>query len=43
MLLCGKLVMWDNFCKLVERTNVNAIDPITTSNMKLTMKKFEKV
>jgi hypothetical protein len=41
--LGDKLVMWDNFCKLVERISVNVIDPIATSNMKLTMIKIEKV
>jgi hypothetical protein len=43
ILLGDKLVMWDNFCKLVERINVSAIDPIATSNMKLTMIRIEKV
>jgi hypothetical protein len=43
ILLGGKLFMWDNFCKLVERINVSAIDLITTSNMKLTMIRIEKV
>jgi hypothetical protein len=38
-----KLVMWDNFCKLVERVNVSAIDLIATSNMKVTMIRIEKV
>jgi hypothetical protein len=43
IILGDKLVMWDNFCKLVERINVNAIDPIATTNMKLTMIRIEKV
>jgi hypothetical protein len=36
------LVVWDNFCKLVERINVSAIDPIATSNIKLTTIRIEK-
>jgi hypothetical protein len=41
--LGDKLVMWDNFCKLVERINVNAINPIPTSNMKLTTIRIGKI
>jgi len=43
ILLGDKLVMWDNFLQLVERTNVSAIDPIAISNMKLTMIRIEKM
>jgi hypothetical protein len=43
ILLGGKLVIRDNFCKSVERINVSAIDPITTTNMKLTMIRIEKM
>ncbi len=43
ILLGDKLVMWDNFFKLMERINVSVIDPIATSNMKLTMIRIEKV
>jgi hypothetical protein len=43
ILLVDKLVMWDNFCKLVERINVSVIDPIVITNMKLTMISIKKV